>query len=727
MKDSLLIFIQGRVQGVGFRPFVSNLATSLGLKGYVKNIGRGVEVLVQGESKEEFLQLLPLQAPPMAHIDKIETRYQNTKESKDFLILNSQSMDKISTPPIPDFALCHDCAKEILDSNQRRFFYPLINCTNCGPRFSVIKAFPYDRERTCMQPFCMCDFCSKQYHQASNRFFHAQAISCPECGPKAFWKGEECRDFVSVFQEMASLIKAGEVLCIQGIGGFHLVCDAGQEKAVDKIRRLKRRPKKPLALMCKDIKQVKQIAHLSPKEEEVLQSKQAPIVLLENREKFKNIALDRYGVILAYTPIYKLLFEFLDHPLVVTSANLKGEPILYQSQKVEELGLPFVFSHQREILQPIEDSLVQVLSTQKIMLLRNARGYAPSVFKLARKIPNAILALGANQKVSFALAFDEWAIVSPYIGDLDNLASFERFKSAIDTMRELYKLEFQEVICDLHPQYKSTELAFELCSSPIQIQHHYAHTLSVCFEHHLHSKVLSFCFDGTGYGSDGKIWGGEVLLADAQGFERILHFKNFALLGGGIATRDIARNFYALLGESVPLEQKQEFFIKRGKSKQDLETLELMQKKGLNSPLTSSVGRIFDALAWVCGLEEQSYEGESGEWIGSLYDERVGQSYGFRIEGEEIVLDILAIYEDAHCGLEPSLIASKFLNALIEIVAKIAELYSYDVVLCGGVFCNKILSSKLLERLENCYIGEKIPPNDGSIALGQLYWALQRR
>lgn len=728
MIETLCFFVQGRVQGVGFRPFVSQLACSLGLKGYVRNIGLGVEIVIQGKRKEEFSYLLCTQLPEVAYISSLEKKTNFLQAFEEFTILSSSQNDEILIHPIPDFGICEKCQKDILDPYNKRFFYPLINCTHCGPRFTVIRNFPYDRQYTSMQNFTMCKDCNEEYMQVQSRFFHAQPISCPKCGPKLFWKGEEIKNIQDVFQEMKTLLANSEILCIQGIGGFHLVCDAEQEKAILKLRALKSRPTKPFALMCKDLAQVAEFAYLLPQERELLKSKEAPIVLLQSKKKLLRISRDRYGIMLPYTPFYQLLFQFISSPLVVTSANLKGEPLIYQEQALQKLGIPYVFSHQREIIAPVEDSIVQVFSTGDISVLRHGRGYAPLVFELEEKLSKPMLAMGGNQKVSFAFAFDRLLIFSPYIGDLDNLGSISALRERIEDVQRVYKINFEEIVCDLHPQYESTKLAYQMCSTPLQIQHHYAHLLSVYFEHHLKQRVLGFCFDGTGYGSDGKIWGGEVLVADTSGFDRVFHFRYFPLLGGEVAIKDIARIAWSVLGEKISDDQKREYFIQRGWIDQELKILETMQKHLINSPMTSSVGRIFDAIAWFCGLEQQTYEGESGEMIQSLYDASITESYGIKIEGDEIVLDFVEIFQDRFC--EPSWIASKFINALIEIVEIISSFYSYEIVLCGGVFCNRILSSKLLELFaqkgRKCHIGNKIPPNDNGLAVGQLYYLMQR-
>lgn len=734
---SLKILLQGKIQGVGFRPFISNLASSLGLCGYVKNNALGVEVVIQGLKCEEFLHALPLQAPKISQIQNLQTFELDLPPYQDFAIQESEGAESYLIPPMPELAICEECKKEIFSQGNHRYFYPLINCTNCGPRYSVIKALPYDRERTSMAEFEMCQSCKEQYSNPKSRFFHAQPISCPTCSPKMFWNNQLIEDYPKVFSLISSKIKEGEIVLIEGLGGFHLVCDGSNEGAIKRLRELKNRPSKPLALMCKDINQAKEIAYISPKEEEILLSPQAPIVLLKAKKHLEGIApnLQTYGIMLSYTPIYELLFSFLDIPLVATSANPKGEPILYERSKLDKLSsiTTLTLSHQREIINPIEDSIIQVLSTQEEIVLRNARGYAPTSFTLPYKISSPILAMGGNQKASFVIAFENLVILSPYIGDLDNLESITRFKQSIQKIQNLYGIaKFDEIIADLHPNYESTkiaqELAQEMDSKLTQVQHHYAHALSVCFEYGLEEKVLGFCFDGTGYGEDGVIWGGEVLEVSLEGFERIAHFKYFKLLGGEVAIRDIGRIFYSLAFDYLPYEEVLGF--KTNKTPKEIATLFQMHQKSLNSPLTSSVGRLFDMVAFLCGLEVQSYEGESGVWLQNLYDEKFGSlSYGFCIQGDEIELDFPSIFADfPHSS--PALIASKFINTLIEVVCAISLEKNCKIVLSGGVFCNNILSAKVLEKLrkngKTCYIGNKIPPNDNGIAIGQLYYALRR-
>lgn len=734
---TLKILIQGKIQGVGFRPFISNLATSLGLCGYVKNNALGVEVLLQGSKCEEFLKDLPLKAPKISQIQEMTTQEIEYQALSGFEILQSERANHYAIPPISDLAICEDCKSELKDLHNPRYFYPLINCTNCGPRHSVIRALPYDRERTSMAEFEMCEFCQSQYTSPTSRFFHAQPISCPKCSPKMFWGEEVIEDYPKTFSLIASKIKEGEIVLIEGIGGFHLVCDSTNAKSVKRLRELKNRPSKPLALMCKDIAQAREIAYISEQEEKTLLSPQAPIVLLKAKKHLEGIApnLHTYGIMLSYTPIYELLFSFLDIPLVATSANPKGEPILYEREKLDKLSFitTLSLSHQRKINNPIEDSIIQILSTQDEIVLRNARGYAPTCFVSPQKVPYPILAMGGNQKASFAIAFENLIILSPYIGDLDNLESISRYKQSIQKIQSLYGItRFDEIIADLHPNYESTkiaqELAQEMDSKLTQVQHHYAHALSVCFEYKLSEEVLAFCFDGTGFGEDKTIWGGEVLEVGEGGYTRVAHFKNFKLLGGEVAVRDIERIFLSIAFDYLSKEQIQR--LKTHKSPQEVATLYQMHQKSLNSPLTSSVGRLFDMVAFMCGLQTQSYEGEGGVWIQNLYDESFGSlSYNFYIKEGEIELDFLSIFED-YTKVSKEEIASKFINTLTQIILSISLSQNRKIVLCGGVFCNNILSTKVLEKLrkngKTCYIGNKIPPNDNGIAIGQLYHSLRR-
>lgn len=733
---TLKIQIQGKIQGVGFRPFISNLATSLELSGYVRNNALGVEVVVQGERCEEFLELLPSKAPKVSSIEKLESMQIHSCEFEGFEIRESQGGRNYLIPPVLELGICEECKKELFESENPRYFYPLINCTNCGPRYSVIKALPYDRERTSMAEFEMCPLCKAQYSDSQSRFFHAQPISCPACSPKIFWNNQVVENYTQTFFSIASLIKQGEIVLIEGLGGFHLVCDGSNAQSIKRLRELKNRPSKPLALMCKNIEQVREIAYTSSKEEELLLSASAPIVLLRAKKYLEGIApnLHTYGIMLSYTPIYELLFSFLDTPLVVTSANPKGEPIIYKKEDLSKLSFitSYALAHQREIYNPLEDSILQVLSTQESIVLRNARGYAPMSFRLPYKLPFALLSLGGNQKANFALGFEDMVILSPYIGDLDNLESILRLKSSLQKLQKLYGIErFEKIACDLHPQYESTkiakEMAEEMGAELVPLQHHYAHSLSVCFEHNINEEVLSFCFDGTGYGEDGAIWGGEVLFGNSQSFERVAHFRYFKLLGAEVAIKDIARSFFSLAFDYLPFEEVQK--LPSNKTPQEIQTLYQMHQKSLNSPLTSSVGRLFDMTAFMCGLEVQSYEGESGVLLQNLYDESYADlSYGFELDKDEIKLDFLSMFADYQRESKQK-IASKFINTLSEVVFALSMQKDCKIVLCGGVFCNNILSSKVLEKLrkngKTCYIGNSVPPNDNGLALGQMHYLLE--
>lgn len=733
---SLKIQIQGKIQGVGFRPFVCNLAHSFNLSGYVKNNALGVEVLIQGNQCAEFLHQLPLQAPEISQIHNIQVIEVEHECCEKFCIKESEGASTNLIPPLPDLGICKACKTDLMDCKNFRYFYPLINCTHCGPRFSVIKSLPYDREHTTMAEFKKCAICKREYDDCTSRFFHAQPISCPECSPKMYWCNEIIKDYSSTFKTIAQKIKEGELVLIEGIGGFHIVCDGNNPNAIQKLRRLKNRPSKPLALMCRDIEHAKEIAFISHFEEELLCSIQAPIVLLKAKKYLDGIAprLNTYGIMLSYTPIYELLFSFLDSPLVVTSANLKGEPIIFQREQLCKLSFLSVFSleHQRSIYNPIEDSIVQVIGENDMLVLRNARGYAPLSFRLPNKLKYPLLSLGGNQKANFSLAFEDLLIVSPFIADLDSVESIQRFKESIKKLQKLYGIEhFAKIACDLHPNYHSSkiakEMAEEMGSEVVYIQHHFAHALSVCYEYDLHGDILGFCFDGTGYGEDGIIWGGEILLFNRKSYKREIHFKPFKLLGGEVAIKDISRIFVSIALDYFSFEEVES--LMKNQFSKELKLLYHMHQKSLSSPLTSSVGRLFDMVAYMCGLKSQSYEGESGVVLENLYRKEFEDlRYEFVIHGSEIELDFPSIFIDYQTQSKEK-IATKFINTLIEIVFTISMKYEYQIVLCGGVFCNSVLSEKILKRLRKsgriCYIGKKIPPNDNGLSLGQMCYLLE--
>ncbi|WP_072681914.1 carbamoyltransferase HypF [Arcobacter sp. LA11] len=735
---SIEVQVSGIVQGVGFRPFVYTLALNENLNGWVNNDDRGVNIALEGQSKniENFLTQLKTSPPPLSKIDNIEIFELDLKEYKTFEIIQSQTTSNKSTIISPDMAVCDDCIDDINDDKNFRFEYALTNCTNCGPRYSIIETVPYDRCNTSMSRFIMCDDCKEEYINPLNRRYHAQPVSCEKCGPKiALYDNgnNKLSENAEAIKELANKINQGYIVALKGMGGFHIVCDATNTKAIEELRLRKNRPTKPFAVMFKDIEQVRESASLTLKEEEIISSKEKPITLVKstNSNLSSLIApnIDRIGCFIAYTPLHILLFKYLNNPIVATSANLSNEPIVrFKDELIEKLGnvVDFVCDFDRDIINACDDSVVQVINDE-LFILRNARGYAPTSFKLEKKLDKKILALGANQKSTIALAFEDNLILSPHIGDLGSITSVEYFTRTIETFKRFYDFVPDLIVCDKHPSYESTKWAKTQNIELVQIQHHYSHMLSCMAEYNLKEKVLAFCFDGTGYGDDGNIWGGEVFIGNNNSYERSNYFKYFKLLGGEKAVKEPKRVALSILFDIFSLEEVSNLDNPTVKafSQSEIKLLHTVWKKGLNAPLTSSLGRIFDAIASLSGISQlQSYEGETGLQIEMAYDKSIKEFYKFEIIDTEVdlTLCIKEIIEDKN----KTIICSKFINGLVELIVDISQKYDdLAVVLTGGVFQNKILLELVTKRLENLnkryYYSKKIPLNDGGISIGQIY------
>ncbi|EED2387494.1 carbamoyltransferase HypF, partial [Campylobacter coli] len=519
--------ISGLVQGVGFRPLVFELASELGLHGEVKNDGFGVEIILActKEECENFIYKLKEKLPPLARIDSIDITEQTTTNYTHFSIGTSLQNAK-TTPMLSDFALCKECKKEFFDEKNPRFLYPFITCTHCGPRFSIIKNLPYDRCNTTMEALKMCEFCKSEYEDPKNRRFHAQPISCPQCKIDVFLKnkkGEILAQDDEAFKTCAKLLKQGKILAIKGMGGFHLMCDAFNLEAIKELRLRKNRPKKPFALMCRDMSDAKELCFVD-EEEELLGSILAPIVILKAKKAFSLIApdVDKLGIMLAYTPLHLLLFRYFDGVLVATSANLSGESIIKDEDNLlKKLGNVFDFylDYAREIHNPSDDSIAQVVNG-KTMFLRTSRGLNPTYLEIKSDKKGVFLALGSELKNEFVIFYENKLLISPYIGDLKSVDVHERFFSLLDFFKQSYDLSFDQILCDKHPNFSYTKEFY----NTYKIQHHYAHFCALYFEYEKEfkkdEKALGFIFDGTGYGDDGKIWGGEVFVGNLKEYER---------------------------------------------------------------------------------------------------------------------------------------------------------------------------------------------------------------
>lgn len=739
--------IKGVVQGVGFRPYIYQLATRFGLVGFVFNNSQGVTIELQGkvEHIELFDETLLEELPPLAHIDSFEKHPIPLQNEITFCIMESSNDVTASKTTLisPDMRVCKECLEDIQQKGKYHNYFAT-NCTNCGPRYSIIETVPYDRKNTSMKKFVMCESCKEEYQNPLQRRYHAQPIACHNCGPKLKLKvkNEELKiEGDEIFILTAKLIKDGKIGAIKGIGGFHLVCDSTNDTTIEQLRKYKNRPTKPFALMCKDLAQIEQFSCISEMEKELLTSKEAPIVILE-KLKVNSLKLriseaiapniSKIGCFLPYSPLHHLLFEHLEAPIVATSANLGDEPIITKGEDIAKI-LPFVdfiLDFDRDIVNGIDDSLVQVVNG-KMQILRLGRGYAPKVIYLPFKLSKNILAVGGSGKNTIALAFEDKIIISPHIGDLDSLKAFEYFTRTIETFERFYDFKPDIIVCDKHPNYETTKWASELKIKNselkiIKVQHHLAHIYSVKAEFGLTKDYLGFSFDGTGYGDDGTIWGGEVFVGEMRKY----HFKHIKLLGGEKAIKEPRRVALSMLFSRYRLD---EIFSKRVLKHRDFELplletftqneiklLHQSYEKNLNAPLTSSVGRLFDGVASLANLLHfQSYEGEAGLLCEMAYDKEVNDTFPYSLEN-----NIIDIHFDF---FKPNLV-SKFINTLVNIIIEIAKKEQLEVILSGGVFQNKTLLELVIAKLKDenikYYHNQTTPTNDGGISLGQIYYAI---
>ncbi len=742
--------ITGIVQGVGFRPYIYQLAHTHNLSGFILNDGDGVVIEIEGDEKSisNFQKALKNSAPVLSRIDFIASKKLDLKNTHEFVILQS-NQTKISTMLSADISMCDDCKLEMQDENNRRYNYPFINCTNCGPRYSIITNLPYDRDATSMSIFEMCSECRDEYENPNDRRYHAQPISCFKCGPKlkfASIEGDEEIDEQKAIKKICMLIKSGQTVGIKGLGGFHIVCDASNEEAVLELRLNKSRPTKPFAVMFTDIDAIKKVCSLTQKDEELILSKERPIVIVTKKSPIAladSVApnIDKIGVFLPYTPLHEILLKELSIPLIATSANLSDEPIIRDEKELFSKMpkvIKNVLTHDREIVNACDDSVVLNSSTQTIML-RMARGYAPQSFYLEKKLSKSILALGANQKSTITIAFDNNIVISPHIGDLNSIEAFEYFKTTLETLQRVYKFEPDVIVCDKHTGYETTIWAKEYVKEHknielLEVQHHFSHALACMAEYSLDEDVLAFCFDGTGYGDDGKLWGGEVFVASPQKYKRVYHFLELSLLGGEKAIKEPKRVALSLLFEIFSLKEilcMECEFLKLF-SHQEIKIFHNMYTKGINTPKTSSLGRVFDG---VCALSGDGrnlgYEGESGLILETQSKDSLSDAiYSYTLENgvinyKEMIAQILKEADKID-------IAKKFISTITNIILDITKEYpTLPVVLSGGVFQNATLVSQVTQALKEMnreyYLQSKTPVNDGGISLGQAYYAINKK
>ncbi len=744
----LQIKIQGTVQGVGFRPFVYRIAKDRNLKGFIKNSPEGVLIEIEGkkEDLESFIFNLKMKKPPLSEYSFFEIKEIDLKDDKDFLILKSEEKGEKIAFILPDLAICEECLKEIFDSKNRRFNYPFTNCTNCGPRFSIIQNIPYDRKNTTMKIFNMCPECKKEYENPLDRRFHAQPNACPICGPYVYLvncEGKFICEKEEAIEKTVQFLKKGKIIALKGIGGFQLLTNALSDECVLELRRRKKRDEKPFAIMFKDIEHVKKYAFISEIEEKILLSPSSPILIVKAK---KGTFLSKYcapdnpyiGVMIPYTPLHHLIMSKVDFPLICTSGNLTEEPIAFKNKeallRLKDIADYFLL-HNRPIERYIDDSVCKVIN-KKLVIIRRARGYAPMPFILKKVLPQ-ILALGPYLKNTIAISKFNRIIVSQHIGDLDNEKSFNAFKKVIEDFKKLFEFKPEIIACDAHPEYLSTKYGEEISKKEniplIKVFHHHAHIASCMIENEIEEKVLGVAWDGTGYGRDGKIWGGEFLICDFKDFERFATFREFGLLGGDKAIKEPRRSaigvLYEIYGEGV---FDMDFEPLKSLSGAEKKIFKSAYKKNLSIFKTTSVGRLFDALSSILGLRQRiTFEGQSAmmlEWIAEDYKGNLNSFYDFEIRKSECyVIDWVPLFkgiiEDLKSKREKSFIAYKFHLTLSEIIKKISEISGdYKVLLSGGVFQNKLLKELVFKKIKGrkVFMHSKIPPNDGGISVGEV-------
>lgn len=743
MLTRFRIEINGVVQGVGFRPFVYNLAKSLGLKGFVSNDTSGVVIELEADAQdfEKFLKRLQEEKPPLSHIYKIKVKELPPLGFKDFSIEKSVKDSEITLDILPDVATCEHCLKELMDPQDRRFKYPFINCTLCGPRFTIIERLPYDRENTVMKVFKMCEDCYKEYVNPQDRRFHAQPVACPVCGPQVELydrKGTKIEEKEKAIERTVELVKKGYIVAVKGIGGFHLICDATKAETIDLLRKRKRRSRKPLAVMFKDIKQVKKYCTITPEEEKILLSYSRPIVLLESKNLLpENIApgLKKIGAFLPYSPLHYLILKELDSPIIATSGNFSDEPIVIKNEdafkKLVHLA-DFLLIHNREILRRADDSVIKIIDKSPVFL-RRARGFAPLPVFLPFNLKKKVLAVGPREKNTFAIGFHNKIILSQHIGDIETVEDLLDFEKTLFDFIKLYEFEPEVVVCDLHPFYETTKWAENFTKKHglelIKLQHHFAHILSCMAENEIFDEVLGIAWDGTGYGDDGTVWGGEFLIIKGNTYKRVGHFKTFKLLGGEKAIKEPKRVGLALLFELFQEKTLDlEIPLLKAFDKKELLLLYKAWEKGINSPVCSSCGRLFDAVAALTGVNYiNNYEGESPMMIEDLVDYNIKDVYPVRIfmENGKYIIDWTEMIESITFQNEPlQAKVSKFINTLAKVCVDIALKVGLEkVCISGGVMMNKPLVERILEFMKKegfkVFYQTKVPPNDGGLSLGQ--------
>lgn len=744
------VVVFGVVQGVGFRPFIYRMAHAFGYKGWVKNIGFGVEIHIEkSESSDfqDFLHALQDSSPPLAQIKEITFKpasflglerfeIKKTKQEESFVFIS------------PDISVCKNCSSEMMTPADRRHLYPFINCTDCGPRYTIVESLPYDRKKTTMKNFIMCPSCKKEYTDPLDRRYHAQPIACPVCGPRVkLLKSRTRKELKGGVRKASSLLKQGKILAVKGLGGFHLVCDAQNAGAVKSLRQVKNRKTKPLALMAKDMSVLQKYARITPAEKSMLLSPRRPIVLVKKKTDIRYIAphLDEMGIMLPYTPLHYLLIESIDL-IVATSSNQKDAPIMKDANEgIDEL-CDYILIHDRPIHMRADDSVMKVIVDQPLFL-RRARGYVPYPQPVpeALKSDRHILALGAELKDTISVYKNGYVITSQFLGDLDEYQNFQYFEETIRHLLKIFQVSPEIVVSDLHPDFHTTRYAQKLSIPHFRVQHHFAHILAALLEHEFPTgqKVLGVSFDGYGYGADGEAWGGEFLLADYDGFTRFGHFAEVPLPGGDLAAKQPWRMALSYLRDAYGKDLPELKSMRKVSVKKVNNVLEMM-KHNINTPLTSSCGRLFDAISFIVGTSpvEMEFEAEAPMRLEAAADEKTKGRYGFTILGgpqhKSLKISfkkmIKSVLKDVEQGVPVPWISAKFHRTLAHVIAGVAERARQQegiktVVLTGGVFLNRRLVAETMRILEKKGFSVLRPiqysPNDESISVGQIAYALK--
>lgn len=762
MYQALNIIVKGKIQGVGFRPFVYNLSKKYDVNGTVQNNVGSVSIIIEGEEEKLYKMIheLTKNSPNLSKITDLKIQKIPPNYYQDFTILQSKEGEYSTTLDITlDAAICEICLEEMMNPQNRRFQYPFINCTQCGPRYTIIHHFPYDRAYTTMEKFPMCPDCQNEYNNPNNRRHHAQPICCPNCGPTLNLlntKGERIANNLLAIAKTTELLKCGKIISIKGIGGYHLVCDASQEKAIDLIRNRKKRPQKPFAIMVRSLEVARKFCHISSDEADLLTSLEKPIVLLQKKYENSlpnNIApgLSKLGVLLPYTPIHHLLFENQElECLIMTSANGSGFPIYYKDSDYEVLRelCDYTLTHNREIIHPIDDSVIQH-NGQHTVFIRRARGFAPEVIASNINVSN-IIAYGGNQKNAFAIGKQKDIILSPQIGDLDNEQMMNSFNKQLQCLKEWYNVDEKYIAVDMHPLYATTIFAKQSKSEIIQVQHHHAHHVACMAEHNLNEPCLGIILDGTGYGKDGHIWGFEFLYGDAKNIRRLGHLKYTPLPGGDKAVKEAWRNAVGMIFSALKEDGNRYATQLFPEKSNEIHVIEQMILKQLNTPMAGTCGRLFDAVSAILGIcTSSTYEGEAAIKLSDYLtidtiNRKTKNVYPFKIiENDQMEFEIdmsamirqIIIDKLTHKSLIQ--IIEKFHQTIVESCVKliliIVEKFPHinrNIVLSGGSFQNNYLSIEITNQLQEegfqVYTHQKIPCHDGGLAIGQLLIAAHK-